>query len=72
MGLFAPAGTPAEIVRKLSAAIAYALQLPDVKARWEGMGMQVSVISPEEFGAFVRRESAQWAKVIKDTGAKSD
>ena len=72
VGLLAPKNTPAGIVRKLNAAVVHALQLPDVKARWEAMGMQFSGMTPEEFGAFVHSESTQWAKVIRDTGAKLD
>jgi tripartite-type tricarboxylate transporter receptor subunit TctC len=65
-GLFAPAGTPQDIVRKLSAETRRILELPDVRERLLGLGAQPAGNTPEEFARFVEREGAKWAKVIRD------
>jgi tripartite-type tricarboxylate transporter receptor subunit TctC len=66
-GFVAPAGTPAEIVAKLDAAIVTALQDPDVQARIHAMGAEPMPFSPAEFGRFIRSETEKWAKVIAAT-----
>lgn len=70
-GLFGPAGTPAEIVRKLHAEIARVVRLPDIKERIEGLGAnETTSASPEEFAAMVKTEITKYAKVIKDAGVR--
>jgi tripartite-type tricarboxylate transporter receptor subunit TctC len=64
-GLFAPAGTPAALVQKLSAETQRALQSADVRERLLGLGAQPVGSSPEEFARFARDEVAKWAKVIR-------
>jgi len=69
-GLFAPAGTPKEIVDKLSAETQRILKLPDVVERLHGLGAQPVGNTPEEFGQFVKDEIAKWAKVIQAANVK--
>jgi len=69
-GLYAPAGTPAGIVRRLYAGTKRALNSPDVKEKLAKTGNEVVASSPEEFTAFLRAETAKWAKVIRDSGIK--
>ncbi len=71
-GVFAPAGTPRDIVAKLSGAIAKAVQTPAVKERLAAQGAQAVGSTPEEFSVFVRAEIAKWAKVVKASGARVD
>lgn len=71
-GVFAPAGTPREIVAKLHEDIARVLQQPDVQKRFASEGGEVIANTPEEFGAFIRREIPKWTKVIRDSGARVD
>lgn len=71
-GILAPAGTPKEIVSRVHAEIANALQLPEVRERLQGLGMQIAGGGPEQFGSFMRAESAKWGKVVRDSGAKID
>ena len=71
-GILAPAGTPKEIVLRVHAEIVKALELPEVKERLQGLGMQISGGDPEQFGRFMRAESAKWGKVVRDSGAKID
>ena len=72
IGLFAPAGTPAEIVRKVNTEVMRIMRLPEVTRRMEVEGERFTPNSPEEFAQFVRSEVAKWGKVVKDAGLKAD
>ena len=69
-GLYAPAGTPQDIVRKLSAEAARVLKLPDVSQRLSELGAEPVGNTPEQFAAFTKAEIAKWAKVIKDANVE--
>ena len=64
-GLFAPAGTPREVVMRLNAEIAKALAGPDLVKRFDEMGLVAKSSSPEEFGAFLQSEMARWKAVLR-------
>jgi tripartite-type tricarboxylate transporter receptor subunit TctC len=67
-GLVAPAKTPRSIVDSLNATINKSL--PEMRDRFEAIGMEVSGGQPAEFGAFLKAERDKWAKVVKMSGAK--
>ena len=69
-GLMAPAGTPAAITDKLHKETLRIMALPDVKAKLEGLGVQLVGNTPAEFASLVRTELPAWGKVIKDAGIK--
>lgn len=69
-GLYAPAGTSADIVRRLHAEVKRALNSPDVKEKLAKTGNEPVASTPEEFAAFLRAETAKWAKVIKESGLR--
>lgn len=69
-GLYAPAGTPADIVNKLQAEVAKILKMPAVREQLAGQGAEPVGDSPEEFARFNREEIAKWARIIKISGAK--
>jgi tripartite-type tricarboxylate transporter receptor subunit TctC len=72
-GIFAPAGTPPEVVAKLNAEIAKALSAKDLAERLAAMGtVPPENNTPERFAAFVRSEAAKYARVVKDSGARVD
>jgi tripartite-type tricarboxylate transporter receptor subunit TctC len=71
-GVFAPAGTPPAIVRRLNVEIVKILNLPDVKERLVGLGAEPVGNSSEEFSAMVKGEVVKWADVVKKSGAKVD
>ena len=65
VGFFAPAGTPRDILNKVSADTARALRMPDVAARLPGWGAEAAGTTPDAFAAKYRSEVARYAKVIK-------
>ena len=72
LGLVAPAGTPREIVAKLSAETHKALNAPDVKERLLAQGVEPVGSTPEQFAAHIESEMARYAAVVKSSGAKVD
>ncbi len=66
--LIAPKGTPADIVKKLNAAVNATLEDARVRATLVDQGAEIRAMTPEETGAFVRAEHARWMKVVKDAG----
>ncbi len=71
-GLLAPTGTPKEIVAKLNAEVVKILSQPEVTGRFVTLGAELVSSSAEDFGAYIKSETAKWGKVIKDSGAKAD
>ena len=65
-GFYAPAGTPADLVRKLQAETARALNAPEMREKLIKAGNDPVTSTPEAFEAFVKVEIAKWAKVVRD------
>lgn len=63
-GIFAPAGTPPDVIAKLNAALAKAANAPAYKQRLSNEGLTVAVNSPAEMTRFMRAEEARWRKVV--------
>ena len=72
VGLFAPAGTPADIVSRLNAETAKFMQSKEIAARLAAEGARFVPMTPDQFGSFVKAEIAKWAPVVKASGAKAD
>jgi len=71
-GIIAPAGTPKEIVDRVSLEAKKALADPDLKKKLEDQGIVPMGTTPDEFRAFVTDEIARWKKVITDAGIKME
>ena len=69
-GAVAPAGTPAEIIKRLNLEITTALSLPDVKERALSAGAEPFPTSPQEFAAIIRDETKKWGEVVRTAGIK--
>ena len=69
-GVHVPAATPKPIIAKLNAEIGKARNQPDIQQRMTDFGLTAEGSTPEEFGEFVKRDLAQWMKVVKETGVK--
>jgi tripartite-type tricarboxylate transporter receptor subunit TctC len=70
--LWAPKGTPADVVSKMRAEIDKALKAPMITAAWEKNGSPIPTLSGDEFGKFVTSEVARWGKVVADAKVKLD
>ncbi|WP_295856654.1 tripartite tricarboxylate transporter substrate binding protein [uncultured Xylophilus sp.] len=71
-GVMVPAGTPAAVVDRLNAEIVKALKSPDVRDRLALQGAEPLGSTPQEYAAYVKKESARWATVVKATGITLD
>ncbi len=71
-GLYAPAGTPKDIITRLNAEVVKALAMPDVKARLLDAGIIATSSTPEAFAAYAQAETQRWAKVVKDANIKTE
>jgi len=71
-GVLVPARTPKEIIELLHAKIVKILSLPDVVERFTRLGAQPVSTTPAEFAEFIRSETAKYAVVVKESGAKID
>jgi tripartite-type tricarboxylate transporter receptor subunit TctC len=72
VGISAPAGTPREILQKISGALNRALGNESVRSRLNGLGFEAAPMAPEEFEGFVAGEVRKYAKVVRDLGLKLD
>ena len=72
IGLFAPAGTPSEIIAKLNAEVQKIMRSPDVGKRLESEGARFIPMTQAQFAAFQKEELAKWAKIIKDANIKAE
>ena len=70
--LYAPAGTPKEIVARLNAEVVKILAQPDVQKRMLESGIVAAPRSPEQLAAYQDAETGKWAKVIKDANIKAE
>ena len=70
-GLAAPAGTAPDVIKRLNAEVAKALQTREVRDAFSNQGLAPAGNSPEEFTAFIASEGARWSRAVK-TSAKVD
>jgi tripartite-type tricarboxylate transporter receptor subunit TctC len=71
-GLLGPAGMPREMAAKLQAEVARILKIPEIRDKLIQQGADPVGSTPDEFAAYIRAETAKWAKVVKASGAKAD
>lgn len=72
LGVFAPTGTPADIVKKLNGAIGRALAAPELRQQLVALGIEPAFSTPEALGTLVRNEIPKWAEIVKRSGATAD
>ena len=69
-GLLAPTGTPKDVLDKLHDETVKTLGIPEVRKKFDELGLEPVGNTPAEFAAVIRKETPEWAKVIKDAGIK--
>jgi tripartite-type tricarboxylate transporter receptor subunit TctC len=70
--LFAPAGTPPEIVKRLHAEVVKTLGVADIESKFTEGGAHIGGMTPDEFAVFFRGEVAKWAKAVKLAGVTAE
>ena len=68
----APAGLPREVLARINAETARVMNLPDVREKLTTLGLDVAPGSPESLASLIQSETAKWAGVVKESGAKLD
>ena len=71
-GLYAPAGTAADVIQKLNAAATKAAHMPEFIKKVEQEGLSVVASDPAEFDRYVKGEEARWRKLLKENNIKPD
>ncbi len=71
-GLWAPKGTPREVIEKMQAEMKKAYTTEEMKSLWTGLGAEIPNLWGDNFGKFVSAEIKRWAEVVKSSGAKLD
>jgi tripartite-type tricarboxylate transporter receptor subunit TctC len=71
-GLFAPAGTPKDVIAKWNAEVVKILNSPDMRERLTAQGAEPAATTPEQFAAFIQSEIPKYARIVKISGAKVD
>jgi len=71
-GLLAPAGTPRDVVAKLSDAFRQTLETPEIRNKMIQQGADPAYLNSEQFGAQLAREMPRWADAVKRSGARVD
>jgi tripartite-type tricarboxylate transporter receptor subunit TctC len=70
--LLGPAGIPRDVQMRINAETLKALAMPDVKDKLAGLGLEPAAGSPEALATLIQNETAKWAKVVKESGAKAE
>ena len=71
-GLYAPAGTPPDVIQKLSAAAKKAARSPEFAKRIEQEGLEVTATDPAELDRYVKAEEVRWRKIVKENNIKPE
>ena len=71
-GLWAPAGTPREIIQKMHAEVVKALHSPELMKVWESQGATPGGESPEQFAVLIKGEIQKWGEAVRKSGVKMD
>jgi tripartite-type tricarboxylate transporter receptor subunit TctC len=71
-GLFAPAGTPPAVIKRINDALVKVMDTTDLRKKIIERGGEPVAETPEKFAAFIQAESTKWAKVVKESGATVD
>ena len=69
-GLLAPAGTPKDALDKVHDETVKTLAIPAVRKKFGELGLETVGNTPAEFTAIIKKETPEWAKVIRDAGIK--
>ncbi len=72
VGVLAPAATPRPVIQQLNSALLKAVAQADARERFAQQGYEIIGSTPEQFGAWIRSESAKWGKIIRERGITAE
>ena len=72
MGVLAPKNTPPAVVARLNKAINKVLAMPAIKDAFDERGVKVALVTPEQFGDFIKADVTRWTAVVKASGVQVD
>ena len=70
-GIMAPAGTPADVVAKLTEQVGKALENPQLREKIKKSGAEVSMLPPAQFSALIRSDTDKWTRTVNSIGFKA-
>jgi tripartite-type tricarboxylate transporter receptor subunit TctC len=70
--VFAPAGTPPDVVNRINAEMQRVYKLPEMQDKLRSLGLEPWISTPEELARLQAAEIVKWARVVKESGAKAD
>ena len=71
-GMLAPAGTPQPVIARLNQAFTKIAAAPETRERFASVGTDPMSSTPGQFAEFLRKETARWGKVVRDSGATAE
>ena len=71
-GILAPASTPRSVIATLHSEFTKALQFPEIRDRFVGLGLEPVGSTPEQFDAYIKSEIVKFEKIVKASGARAD
>lgn len=72
VAIFAPIGTPADVVKKIQASMDKVMARADVREKLTAQGLDLTPVAPAKLGALLKEELAKWARIVKASGAQLD
>jgi tripartite-type tricarboxylate transporter receptor subunit TctC len=72
VGVLAPARTPRAVIQRINAEVIKVLAAPEQKERFTSLGYEIVGSTPEQFGAWIRSETAKWGKLIRERGITAE
>lgn len=72
VAIFAPIGTPADVVKKIQASMDKVMARPDVREKLIAQGLDLTPVAPAKLGTLLKEELAKWVRIVKASGAQLD
>ena len=71
-GILVPAGTPSEVISRLSQEISKVVNSPELRQRWVGQGLEPKVATPSELTVVIKSDVDKWTRIVKQAGIRAE
>jgi tripartite-type tricarboxylate transporter receptor subunit TctC len=72
VAIFAPSGTPQDVVKKIQTSMDKVMTRPDVREKLIAQGLDLTPVAPAKLGTLLKEELAKWVRIVKASGAQLD